>query len=546
MTVKSNGTSVEWLRFQRWRVPLALWLALFMVSFNVYLMTVVIVPIARDLNTALANVQPALVLIALVTASFVPTGQNLGDIYGHKRVFMLGLATFGLGMVVAALSQRVAALILGYAIIAGLGATPLVTLPWTLMNRSYEGRQREYALLTLSLALAAGSVLGPFVGGLIATAAGWRWVFAPQIVLGAIIWFLVQPVKETINRPATSVDWPGGLLSFLGLAAILIGLNLSNDYGWWTPRKLFRLGECVIPPFALSIAPTLIAAGLIFLGLFAVYRRRQRAAREKVLMWRMGLFRRRRFVVGLVTCLFYAIGTAGLTYTLYLFLQMFLGLTSFDAAVAALPYYVTMLLVLLATFQLSQWFTPKFMIQAGLGVLALGLWILFNTLTPGVTPFQLLPPLVVMGAGAGLMVNQLAVLTLSVADAQNQGEANGIYSALQDLGYAVGISIFGVGLIHLIVVGAISSALADLNLTVTKTERQTIIIEVEEAMLTLSLEELNAGLAQLPPEEANALTAAAYLEGFEAMRQTLLAILITVLCALVASLFLPRRVTDRP
>ncbi|MCB0214262.1 MAG: MFS transporter [Anaerolineae bacterium] len=539
MSVKRNERPVEKSRFQRWRIPLALWLALFMVSFNVYTMTVVIVPIARDLNTALANVQPALVLISLVTVSFVPTGQNLGDIYGHKRVFMLGLATFSLGMVVTALSQNVAALILGYAVIAGLGATPLVTLPWTLMNRSYEGRQREHALLTLSLALAAGSVLGPFVGGLIATAAGWPWAFVPQIVLGTVIWYLALPVKETVNQPTTSVDWPGGLLSLLGLAAILVGLDLSDEYGWWTPRKLVRLGEFVIPPFALSIAPTLIAVGLIFLVLFAVYRRRQRAAQEKVLMWRMGLFRRRRFVVGLATSLFYAIGTAGLTYTLYLFLQMILGLTSFDAAVAALPYYVTILLVLLATFQLSQRFPPKFMIQAGLGVLALGLWLLSSTLAPGVTPFQLLPALVVMGAGAGLMVNQLAVLTLSVADAQNQGEANGIYSALQDLGYAVGISIFGVGLIHLIVVGAINSALADLNLTVTETERQTIIIEVEEAVLTLSLEELDAELAQLPQEEANTLTAAAYLEGFEAMQQTLFAILITVLCALVASLFLP-------
>lgn len=536
-----QGISEKQAFLQKWRVPIALWLALFVVSFNVYVMTVAMVPIARDFGTPIGTVQNALVLISLVTASFVPTSQNLGDIYGHKKLFVIGLTLFGAGLVVTALSPNATTLVLGYSIIGGLGATPLVTLPWTLMNRRYVGRRREFALLALTVAIVTGSLVGPLVGGYFSTTGDWRWAFGPQVVVVIIIWLLARPVQEIIRTPDTSIDWLGGALSFLGLATILVGLDLGNEYGWWTSKKVFRIGSFVLPPFSLSIVPILMTTGLVLLMVFAFYWRRRAAVQNQTLLWRLGLFRRPKFAVGVATSVLYAIGVAGLTFTLYLFLQTALELTSFETAFAILPYHVTMILVILATFQLGRRLAPKIIIQVGLVVLMLGLWLLHNTLILGITVGQLIPGLVVTGIGAGLVVSQMARLARSTVDSEAQGEFSGIYNTLQDLGYSLGIAIFGVGLIYLTSAAVVDAVLQKLDTTATDTQRQTIIAELEESLQILSEEELTEIIKQLPVATQQAVAEVVKDAEFEAMQSTLRGIMMAILLALVASLFLPHR-----
>lgn len=505
-------------------------------------MTVAIVPITRDLGTTVGSVQSALVLVSLVTASFVPTSQNLGDIYGHKKLFVMGLSLFGAGLVVTAFSPNVTTLILGYSIIGGLGATPLVTLPWMLMNRSYEGRRREFALSALTVAIVAGSLVGPLVGGYLSTTGDWRWAFGPQVGVVIIIWLLARPIPEIVRAPDTSIDWFGGLMSFLGLATILLGIDLANDYGWWTPKKVFRIGSFVIPPFTISIVPVMFVIGLIFLAVFAFYWRHRVGTQNKTLLWRLGLFRRRNFAVGVATSVFFAISTAGLTFTLYLFLQTTLGMTSFDTALAILPYHLTMILAMVATFRLGWWLFPKHIIQIGLVGLMIGLWLLHNSLFPGISAGHLIPGLVVTGTGAGLVVGQIYNLALSVADLNARGEASGIYNTFQDLGYSLGISIFGVGLIFLFSTSVVDGVLEKLDVTVTETQRQEIVIEVESLLhTTSSMEELDVIVAQLPQHIRLALAAVADKAQFEAMQLTLLGIMFVVLLALMASVFLPRQ-----
>jgi len=350
------------------------------------------------------NVVTVLVLLSLMTAAFVPTSQNLGEIYGQKKLFTLGLAFFGISMLIIIASPNLAVLVVGYSIIGGLAATPLVTVPWIIMNRLFEGWQKDVALLSLSTAAVAGSLTGPFVGGYIATASDWRWAFAPQLVVVIIIWVLIQPVTETERRRDVTIDWMGGLLSFLGLAAVLVGITLAAEYGWWTPKKVIRIGSLIIPPFGLSITPILMATGAVLLTIFAFYWRRQTNKGDKASVWRVGLLRRRDFVTGLITSALYAIAAAGLTFTLYLFLQTALNLTSFDTSLSVLPFNIVMIVVMLATFQLGWRIVPKYIIQVGLVILGFGLWLLYNALAPGISPLQLAPGLIVAGIGGGLIV----------------------------------------------------------------------------------------------------------------------------------------------
>jgi MFS family permease len=410
-------------------------------------------------------------------ASFVATSENLGDVYGHKSLFMLGLLVFSAGLVVTALCHNVLTLLLGYGIVAGVGATPMVTLPWTLMNVSYQGRQREFALLSLSMALVTGSLVGPFLGGYLTTASDWRWAFVPHLVVVIVIWFLARPVEEIVKARDKAIDLAGGLLSFLGLAMILLGLNLTNEYGWWTAKKSIQLGELTIPPSPLSIVPTMIAVGLIIMVAFAFYWRRREGIKEKDQVWSFSLFKRRQFSVGLATSALYAVGTAGLMYTLYLFLQTALELTAFDTALAVSPYYIAMLLVVVTTFRLCRWLDRKYVIQIGLLTFLLGVVLLINSLAPTAGGTPMIPGLVVMGIGAGLVIGQMAELTLSATDFEERGEANGIYNALQDLGYSFGICIFGTGLIYLTSVELVDRVFKTLKVSVSDAERERAIAE---------------------------------------------------------------------
>ena len=526
--------------FSRWRVQIALWLSLFVVSFNIYVMTVVIVPVTRDLGANIASVQNALVLVSLVMASFVATSENLGDVYGHKRLFLFGLVVFAIGLTVTALSHNVLTLLLGYGIITGVGATPMVTLPWTLMNESYQGRKREFALLALSLALVSGSLAGPFLGGYLTTASDWRWAFAPQLLVVIFIWFLARPVQEIIKTQNKTLDLGGGLLSFLGLALILLGLNLTNEYGWWTAKKFVQIGDLIIPPPPLSIAPVLMTFGLIIIVVFAFYWRRRERVRGKDQVWRFSLFKRRRFSVGLTTSALYAIGTAGLTYTLYLFLQTALDLTPFDTALAVSPYYIAMLLVMVATFRLDRWLERKYIVQVGLVTFFLGLVSLIRSLEQLVGISPMIPGLVVMGTGAGLVIGQMAEYTLSATNFEERGQANGIYNTLQDLGYSFGICIFGSSLIYQTSAELVERVLQALNVSLGDAEREELVTDLEHSLQILSKEEQVETFSTLPMDVQQAIDGVARSAEFSAMESTLWGVAIVFVLSLLVSVFLPK------
>ncbi|MGI9615728.1 MAG: MFS transporter, partial [Acidimicrobiales bacterium] len=434
------------------RVAVAMGLALFVVSLNLSMMTVLMVPISRDLGIGLATVQNGLVLMPLVAFAFLPTGRRLGAIYGHKRAFKYGLAFFGFGLVATAGSPNVAALIFAFGIITGIGATPLMTFPWMLLGRALVGLRRDLGLLLLSVATVSGALAGSLVGGFVDTASDWRFAFLLPLPLVIAMWFLVRPVDEVIERSDAKVDWTGAVLSLSGLILIVMGVNLSNEYGWWVPLRTPQVAGIELTPFSLSIVPFVMAVGaLLMVGFIARWRRVNRAG-DKAQIWQLGVLRQRQFDIGVATNLFFAFGLAGFTYTLFLFLQssVTFSMTSLDAALTVLPYNITMILALLITIRLGYRVAPKYIIQIGLFTAIVGLWLLLGAFAPAATARSLVPGLVVVGIGAGLVIGYLAPLTLSVVGHDHDSEARGLLNSVQDLSYAVGISVFGLALISLI------------------------------------------------------------------------------------------------
>ncbi|MGI9594849.1 MAG: MFS transporter [Acidimicrobiales bacterium] len=524
------------------RVLAGLLLALFTVSFNVQVMTVLMVPIARDLGTTLASVQNALVLTSLVAFAFVPTSRRLGSIYGYRRVFAVGLVIFSLGLLATAASPNALVLIPSYGILTGLGSSTLVTLPWMLVSRSATGLERDLGHFLLVMAIVGGSLVGPLIGGLVNSSSTWHWAFLLPLPLVLLVWYLVRAAGEVIENPGSRVDWAGATLSFAGMALLLLGTTFSSEYGWWQPLRTVRLGRFSIPPFTLSIVPLLLAAGAILLLIFTLRWHRSARRDDKIQMWQLGALRQVQFDIGLLTSMLFAVASAGLTYMLYMFLQgsSTFALTSFEAAITVLPYNLAVVLVLAATLLLGRRVAPKYVIQLGLLITILGLWILSRAFGPDATPTGLIPGLVVIGAGGGLVIGQVGPLTLSIAGEDRASEGRGLFNSVQDLSHAVGIAVFGYVLINAMSAAVVDSVLGAVDFPITDAQRIELIEEVERSAETMSGEELEQLWGQLADEEAEALVSLLGGPENKSMQQALGGVSVVLGMGFLVSLFLPK------
>jgi MFS family permease len=529
--------------FEQRRIPVALCLTLFMLEFNLYTLANIVGPVVRGLHTTVASVQIALVLLPALSAITLPSARILVGLYGRKKIFMVGVLLFAVGMGITVLSIGTSMMIFGFGVVAGLAAAPLIVLPWMLMLEAYTGRRREYAFFALNASLVVGTLLGPLVGGLLATNINWRLAFLPQALLALVILLLVRKMPEMKKERTTPIDWTGALLLLFGLIAILWGLSLGSEYGWWTARESPLLfGHLLRLVFGLSVVPPLLLGGMILLLIYGLHWLRRRAMRDQRSdIWQMGMLRRRPFTAGAIAHALYVISTAGLTFTLFLYLQWALRLTPFATAITVLPFNLAMIIVLLLTLNLSERAVPKYMVQAGLLGMIVGLVLLYLVLSPGVTRLELMPALVIIGLGSGLVVGQVPNLILSLAKREERGESNALLVSFQDIGYAIGISLFGAILISNtanLVVGGVTQRV---GLTLSAPRLQSIINQFAQILHTFNPDQLGRVLAPLSPSVRQALANVAPGAASEAMRLTVLGILGVVLLALLVSCLLPSK-----
>ncbi len=529
--------------FKQRRIPVALCLTLFLLEYNLYTMANIVGPVVRGFQTTVASVQIALVFLPTLAAITLPTARSLVGLYGRKKVFMVGLLLFAVGMGVTALSLSTSMMILGFGVVAGLAAAPLVTLPWMLMLEAYTGRRREFAFFALNASLVVGTLLGPLIGGLLATNINWRLAFLPQVLLALVILPLVRDMPEVRQERTTTPDWAGALLLLFGLIAILWGLSLGSEYGWWMARESPLLfGHLLRMAFGLSVVPVLLLVGLILLGIFGFHWvRRRTISNRRSGIWQMGMLSRRPITIGTVAHALYVLSTAGLTFTLFLYLQWALRLTPFATAITILPFNLAMVIVLLLTMRLSERAVPKYMVQAGFVGMIVGLVLLYLVLSPGVTRLELALPLALIGLGSGFVVGQVPNLVLSLAQREERGESNALLVSFQDIGYALGISLFGAILIsntaNLVVNGVTQRA----GLKVSPPRLQSIITQFAQILHTFNPDQLGRVLAPLSPSVRQALADVAPAAASEAMRLTVLGILGVVLLALLVSCLLPSK-----
>src|SRR3954471_17378195 len=253
---------------------LILGIAQFVMVLDSTVMNVSITQVVKDLDTTVPKMQGAITLYTLVMAALMLTGAKLGDIWGRRRAFVLGLCVYGLGSLITAISPNVTVLYLGWSIIEGLGAVLVIPAIASLTAVNYQGRERALAYALLGGIAGAAAAAGPLIGGFCTTVLSWRVVFASEVIACIAVLILRNKIKDEPVEAEKRLDKTGTGLSALGLGLVVFGILKISTWGFLTPKAALTIGGTEITPFGFSVVPFLILAGLVILAIFSRWEQR--------------------------------------------------------------------------------------------------------------------------------------------------------------------------------------------------------------------------------------------------------------------------------
>jgi len=409
-----------------WIVLAILSAAMFVYVIDTTLMNVSISALVEDLGTTVGEVQTAITLYTLTMAAFMLTGGKLGDIWGSKRAFRIGLVVYGIGTMITAVAPSIGFVIIGWSFMEGLGSALIVPAINTLVRANYEGSKRASAYGVLFGIAAAGAAFGPLIGGWVTTNLSWRVAFAGEAIIVVIVLLssgLLVDAAPVIPKPR--LDLIGVALSASGLGLFVYGVLQTGTYGWTDP-----------------IVIGLIGGGLVILGVFVWWIRRREAAGLPVLV-HPSIFRSRSISLGLPILSTQTFAQAGLLFLIPVFTQSMLGFDAFQTGLALLPLSVGVLATSIVTPPLGRKIYPKYIIQAGLVLLFIGGFILARSLDGATEGTDLALGLFLGGVAIGLIAGQLPNMILSGVDQEEASEASGLQGTAQNLGMAMGTAVIG-------------------------------------------------------------------------------------------------------
>lgn len=420
-------------------------LALAIIIIDTTLLNVSLGPIIKDLNTDLTGVQWVITLYALVLASFTIAGGRLGDLFGRRKMFVVGALIFAAGSFLASISHSLGYMIAGEAIIEGFGAALMLPATSSLLLTTFKGRERAIAFGVWGGVAGAASAVGPILGGWLTTTYSWRWgfrinVFVAALVLVGAILFLKES-RDTKEKK--QLDGIGIALSSAGLLAVVFGIIESATYGWWKAKEIFSIGgQQIAMPFGLSVTPVAITVGLYLLAMFVVFER-IRESRGKTPLVSIGIFRNWQFSSGLLTLAVMSLSLTGLIFALPVYFQAVRGQDAFHTGMSLLPLSISLFIASPVAIVLTKFMTPKRIIQLGLALTVVGVILINSGISVEGTTAAMLWGLIVFGVAMGFVQSQINNLTLSAVSVSQAGEASGISGTSRQLGSSFGSAIIG-------------------------------------------------------------------------------------------------------
>jgi EmrB/QacA subfamily drug resistance transporter len=402
--------------------------------------------IRADLGGGLAGQQWVSNAYLLTLASLILVGGSLGDVFGERRIFSLGVAGFGAVSVLCAVAPSIEVLIGARALQGAFGAL-LTPSALAVIVSAFPASERGMAIGSWTAWSAIATVIGPLVGGWLVDAVSWRLIFAINVpFVAATLWLVAQavPARER-GGDHVRVDWVGAVLTFFGLAGPVMALIRQPEVGWGSPQV-----------WASALG------GVILLAAFLVYESRSRDP-----MLPLDLFRRHNFSIGNVQT-FSMYGGLGVTFFfLTVFLQQVAGYDALEAGLSLMPSTVVMFALSKRFGRLADRHGPRLFMGLGPIVAALGLAGMLRLDAHVDYVADLLPPLLVFSLGLTATVAPLTATVLADADESNAGIASGVNNAIARIASLLAIAAVGA-----VVAAQFNSSLDDRLAGVTPTPAQ--------------------------------------------------------------------------
>jgi len=407
---------------RRWWSLVAVSLATFMTYLDNNVTNVAIPTIERSLHLSLAGLEWVVSSYILVFAGLLLAGGRLADLYGRRRLFIIGLSIFTLSSLGAGLAGSGTVLI-GMRLVQGLGAALVVPTTLAIIMATFtNARERTTAIGVWTAIGAMALAFGPLIGGFISQHLHWGWIFFINVPIGIVTLGIAALSVRESRDPAVvrRLDVPGLASSALALFSLTYALIEGHDKGWTS--------ALILGSFALAA----VAATA-----FAVIE-----SRTEHPMVQIALFRSRVFAGGTVTMMLWAFGIFGIYFFTSIYLQTILGFSPTKAGLAFVPMALCMALFAGLAGPVSRVLRANQTVAAGMAVMAVGLY-LFSRLGDGATFAGLMSGFLIFGAGAGLMNVPLTNAVLQSTPPERSGVASALLNASREVAGLLGITIIG-------------------------------------------------------------------------------------------------------
>jgi EmrB/QacA subfamily drug resistance transporter len=392
--------------------------ALFMVTLDNLVVTTALPVIRRDLHAGISGLEWTVNAYTLTFAVLLLTGAALGDRFGRRRMFAIGIAIFTAASAAAALAPSIVALDVARAA-QGLGGAMVMPLTLTILSASVPPARRGLALGAWAGISGLAVAFGPLVGGAVVSGVSWHWIFWLNVPIGLVILPLALLRLDESHGPASRVDLPGLLLASTGLFGIVWALVRGNGVGWTSPE----------------IVGSLVAGSLLTIAFVAWERRTETP------MLPMRFFRDRTFALANAASLFMSFGMFGSIFLLAQFFQTVQGYSPLESGLRILPWTAMPMLIAPIAGAFSDRIGGHRLMGMGLALQASGLAWIAAVSNPTTAYIELVLPFTISGVGMALFFAPVANVVLSSVRREEEGQASGANSAFRELGGVFGVAV---------------------------------------------------------------------------------------------------------
>jgi MFS family permease len=408
----------------------------FLMILDSSVMNVSMVSVAKDTNTTITGIQTAITMYTLVMASLMITGGKIGAKLGHLRAFRIGCVIYGAGSLVTGVSTSLAALLIGWSLLEGMGAALILPAIVALVANNFAAGQRAKAYGLIASAGAMAMALGPLIGGFTTTYFTWRWVFIGEVVLVVVILALSSKMVDSTPASPGRLDIVGTLLSIAGLGMSVFAILRSSEWGWVVARSEDS------GLFGISYTFWMLLVGIGVMRVFFWWEARLIEQGRDPLI-RPDILRFAGLQGGLLGFFFQFMLQAGIFFAIPLFLSIVLELSPIETGLRVVPLSVSVLIAAIGIPRVWPKASPRRVVRIGLVLMLVGIVALMSGIDIDADASIVAIPMVLIGLGMGSLSSQLGAVTVSSVPKNRSGEVGGLQNTASNLGASLGTALTG-------------------------------------------------------------------------------------------------------